>query len=572
MKRFLFTAVTACALLSWHLAVGQPCGDAAPGVLVSTDPQAVLVGASVTFNACVFNLSPPFTIEWTFSDGTGGVGASVAHVFVLPGAASATVLMHSPCGAVSRFFPFRVLGYSPDSVDALVIFGAGRVGDWTTEIELANPTDQEQSGTVATVTTPDQIEGCPGSCIYHPYQLPPNGTTTIDLAPGTGTPEFVGAYYVIPNAGGVVPVAAARALRSGIPSHSLPVYQLGTLLQSFAPNPFGESGPQVLLGARRSSTVQSNLLLSVLQPPGTVDHTGVSLRVDLLDGSGTTVGSQPYDLEFGESRLIVDVAHALGVDALDPGQVRVTQTAGSNIVRGTLATRLDGGAVTVTTGLLPEPGPIPDPAFDSAEIVGAGAVGDWDSEILLGDSVHFATDVEIATSFPVRSSACETWVGDSATSAVRASGLSCLDSGSNLVFTTAAGHAPETAARIFDRSRPERSADLPVMLTRQLVGIDPIFPFRAGRQVLFLAEAGGDSDLTVHVEIRASDGTVAGSIDRPLPAGSHETLADVLRLTGAGDLLDGQIRVHAAGAGVLRSVLATLGADGSFTITPGVNP
>ncbi|HET7451159.1 MAG TPA: hypothetical protein VFL12_00315 [Thermoanaerobaculia bacterium] len=465
-----------------------------------------------------------------------------------------------------------VSGYLPGGPDALVIFGAGRVADWSTEIELANPSDQEQFGTIATVTTPNQLEDCPGSCIDHPYRLPPNGTTTVELEGDQGAPEFVGTYYVVPDAGGVLPVAAARALHSGVPSHSLPVYRLNTLLQSFVPNAFGESGAQVLLGARRSAVEHSNLLLSVLQPPGTVDRSSVPLRVEVLDGSGAIVGTHDYRLAFGESRVIGDVVGALGVESLDLGQIRVTQTGGTNIVRAALATALDGGAVTVTAGTLPELGPIPDPAFDSAVIVGAGAIGDWDTEILLGDSAHFATDNVLSTAIPVREPACEEWVADSATIAVTASGVTCLDPGSNLVFANAAGHAPEAAARIFDRIDPRRSADLPVCLTRQLVGIDLVFPFEAGRQNLFLAEGSGDHDATAHVEVRNADGEVVGSMDERIPAGGHVVIADVLAAVGAADSFVGQIDVSAIGDGYLRGALATLGEDDRFVVTAGTNP
>jgi hypothetical protein len=151
-----------------------------------------------------------------------------------------------------------------------------------------------------------------------------------------------------------------------------------------------------------------------------------------------------------------------------------------------------------------------------------------------------------------------------------ASGLSCLGTGSQPVYATYGFSGPETAARIFDRSQPWRSADLPVSLLRQVAASDLVFPFRAGRQNLFVMEATDASPASVHVEVRSAAGEVLGAADRSIAPGGSLVIADLLAAAGAGEPEAGQIRVTASG--YVFGALATLSADGSFVITPGRNP
>jgi len=582
-----------------QLTIHKASGDAvsASTVYVLSDCEVPPAQPDIVFTAGVFRLpngapvaslgvpvslsldyatGPLQEVLWSFDDGSFATGYSVTHVFRSVGSRFVSVSGRGNCGRSGASSGIQVVGYSFEDVDALVILGAGRAGPSSTEITLANPTDVEQFGTVATVPTPDQISGCPGACIYFPYHLLPNGTTTVRLAPGSGAPNFVGTYYVVPDAGDAVPVVAARAVGRGSPiSATLPVYRLSTLLSTFVPTPGIESPPTVLLGGRRSASVHSNLLLTVLQPPGTVDFSGANARVDVLDESGTTLASRDFRLEFGESRVVADIVGVLGIPSLDLGQVRVTQTGGTNLLRAALATTLESGAVTISSGLPPDNsysvGLVP-----AVVLAGGGAVGNWDTEILLGDSIHSAGSTIISTTWPAvpdppRQNVCSVSLPDSATIALLASSLPCLPSGATTIFL-GRGALPEVSARIFDRSDPTRSADLPLATTGEPRLTNLAFPFSSGRLQLFLADMVGGVATDVKIEIWSSGGDLVRAFSRHIPAGGHIVLANLLETSDASGITDGQVRVTSTGGVAISGALAAVGSDGGFTITPGVNP
>lgn len=584
------TATTSASLTfseTVRINVVESCGDEFFGATInissgvfqtSTSGPIASVNSPVTFNASVVGGVPPYQIVWSFDDGSRASGASVTRSFLNPGTATVTITVMSACGdrIVTRTRSLSVIGYTPGGPDALVILGAGRAGAWSTDIALANPTDVEQFGTIATVPTPDHIDDCPGACLYFPYHLAPNGTTTVHLAPGTGAPEFVGSWYVVPDETGTLPVVSARTLRRGSAVEAtLPVYHLTKLLESFVPSPGVAASPTVLLGARRSEAAHSNLLLTVLQPPGTVDLSGAVAHVEVVDASGTTVGSRNFNLAFGESRIVPDVVGALGVPALDLGQVRVTQTGGTNLLRAVLATSLESGAVTVSAGDLPASGPIPDPFLDAAIVAGGGSAGPWDTELVVGDGSRVATSVSISKRIGAQS--CDEDVPDSGTISVLASALSgCLDvAPADLYLWRSAGGPPAVAARIFDSENPARSADVPVIRLSDLRDSTPlVFPFSAGSRVnLYLTEVERSADVSLHVEIRSSSGELLASRDVELSSLQHRFLADILGTSGVSDAHAGQIRVTKTGGdGIFWGLLASLGSDGSFTITPGIDP
>ena len=537
------------------------------------------VGAYVTLRGqpVTFSVTPPIgPYSWRFDDELAEQQTdtpSISHAFQSFGLHTVYVRSLAECWGAQNSLTMQVQGFLPGGPDALVILGAGRAGAASTEITLANPTGVEQFGTLATVPTPDQISGCPGACIYFPYHLRPNGTTTVRLAPGNGTPEFVGTYYVVPDAEGTPPVVAARAVREGSAVEAaLPVFHLSTLLEDFVPTPGIDAGPTVLLGARKSSSTRSDLLLTVLQPPGTVDFSGAIAHVDVLDGSGATLAGGDFHLAFGESRVIPDIVGLLGASSLDIGQVRVTQTGGTNLLRSVLAATLDSGAVTVSAGDLPSRGPIPDPFFDAAIIAGGGAAGPWDTQMVLGDTSHVATSVSISRGGVPRPSdpSCSVELGDSATVIELASDATgCLDPApGNIFLTRSVLGPPSVVARIFDRDHPSRSADIPVVTLSSIGDADAlIFPFtREDSLSLYLTNPGRGA-VSLHLELRSSDGDLLGTRDLDISAGDH------VLLSGSPAIGTGQIRVtRTAGSGILRGLLAVGHDDGGFTITAGVNP
>jgi len=560
--------------------------DVAPGLYCDAGPP----GADITLTAGVFqstggvvaaSVGRPVSMEyrgfanevhWDFDDGTSVTGRSVTHVFRSTGHAYVSQRVTGACGSSGESISIQVIGFAIEDARALVILGAGRAGTSSTEITLANPTGMEQFGTIATVPTPDQISGCPGACIYFPYHLLPNGTTTVHLAPGSGAPNFVGTYYVVPDAGGALPVVAASAVRVGSPiGATLPVYHLSTLLESFVPVPGSDSPPTILIGARKSASSHSNLLLTVLQPPGTVDLSGAVAHVEIIDGSGALLASEDFNLSFGESRVIPDVVGALGVPSLDLGQVRVTQMGGTNLVRPVLATTIESGAVTVSSGS-PPGNSSPQGSSGSILLAGGGTVGDWDTEILLGNSGDSAGPIIVSATWqavpdPPRHNACLLSLPGSATIAVLASSLACLPLEPTTIFIG----RPEVSARIFDRAHPTRSADLALATpTQRLTNL--VFPFSTRPSSLFLADVLSGFAADVQIEIWSAGGGLVLTFQRHIPAGSHITLTNLLDALNVSDVTSGQIRVTSSGGVTIAGALAAVGSDGRFTISAGINP
>jgi hypothetical protein len=205
-------------------------------------------------------------------------------------------------------------------------------------------------------------------------------------------------------------------------------------------------------------------------------------------------------------------------------------------------------------------------------VAGGGSAGPWDTELVVGDADHIATAVLVANGLGAQS--CEVPVSDSGTVSFLASGLSgCLSPApADVYLWRSTGGPPEVAARIFDTGNPSRSADVPPV---RLLGIGDsaslVFPFSAGGRLnLYLTELARSAGVSVHVEVWSSSGELASSRDVVLSSFEHRLLADVLGTSG---LQAGQIRVTKNGGdGIFWGLLAALGSDGSFTITPGVNP
>jgi len=556
-------------------------------------PYFALPGVPVTFSA--YGYEPFSSFQWQFdhedpeeitasrsvTHSFSEIGWHMVRVFAIP---------QSVCSWQERGDLWvYVRGYLPDAPDALVILGAGRVGAWSTDITLANPTAVEQFGTVATVPTPDHIDDCPGACLFFPYHLPPNGTATVHLGPGTGAPAFVGAWYVVPDETGTLPVVAARAIRqgSGIEA-ALPVQHLSALLDGFmAPSdtwPWVAAIPAILPGARRSDSEHSDLLLSVLQPPGTLDLSGVDVRVDLFDAAGGIVGTRDFHLGFAESRVIHDVVGALGVPSLALGQIRVTQTGGTNAFRAVLATTLAGGAVTIASGDSPAP---PDTnawghSLPWSEVVtGASVSAAWDTELVLGAPDSLAdlpsnpgSDLRLTQYAVPRAESCMRHLSPAGSAAVTVSSLSaCFSGGPANLYVS--GGIPRISARIFDREDPSRSADLPIPLSWPHSVAQLVFPFEsesAARQNLYLTEVAQVRSVQLRVEVWSASGSLLSTRNVSLASGENRLLGDLLGTLDP-SVHAGQIRVtNTGGDGVFWGLLATLGSDGSFTITPGVNP
>src|SRR5262249_52318395 len=153
-----------------------------------------------------------------------------------------------------------------------------------------------------------------------------------------------------------------------------------------------------------------------------------------------------------------------------------------------------------------------------------------------------------------------------------------------LILTGLAPEAdlPTTRARIFNRTRPCESSEIPVIRYSTIRRLNPsslTFP-TATRDAsthtnLVIAEVSAEgAELTVLVEAYTADGLLAGRSQAiSLSFSQTREFVDILGLLGVGGLEDGQIRVtKLSGDGLLWGLLATSSDDGRLLISPGMNP
>jgi hypothetical protein len=108
-------------------------------------------------------------------------------------------------------------------------------------------------------------------------------------------------------------------------------------------------GPFVFPGAARSSSAHSNL---VVVETSDVVGASASFLIEAVNGGGETVASTTRSLQSGQSGMIPDLLGVMGVTDFD-GSIRVTQTSGSGIINGALATLTTDGGFAVSEGFNP---------------------------------------------------------------------------------------------------------------------------------------------------------------------------------------------------------------------------
>jgi hypothetical protein len=227
----------------------------------------------------------------------------------------------------------------------LVVIGAGFVGDWDTEIEVADSamaigTDGSIQKFVVTV---QPCIDCGTS-----FALPANGAASFFASDILGQ-SFEGSQVlrVSTSTGRPLPIARARVLRRSLPCQSadLPVLRESTLRAA-------DVGVLVFPGLRRDSDTRTNLILQTVGNP--LDAAEVT--IEAFDAQGSPLGSAtatvPSEAAF-QALTLVDVVALLGGDAIDGGRLVVTRTSGSAVVWGVLATYAQDGALTMSGGLNP---------------------------------------------------------------------------------------------------------------------------------------------------------------------------------------------------------------------------
>ncbi len=229
--------------------------------------------------------------------------------------------------------------------DQLIVAGAGWVGKWDTEFELANTAAEP-------VDVSLWIEGLPLG-----VPCPPNCTSGGGTIPGFGTmriraSEFIGATYPGPQivhiqtlGGGPLPVVHARSVSysSTCQFGELPVVRRSSIEAMHAT-------VLVFPGAARGDGFYSNLILESLSPAPT------SVAVELFDADGRSLGAAPFlvpGLRTFTAFTLVDVVGHFGVPALENGQVRVRNLTTSAPLWGVLSTVGSDGSLRVALGANP---------------------------------------------------------------------------------------------------------------------------------------------------------------------------------------------------------------------------
>jgi hypothetical protein len=229
--------------------------------------------------------------------------------------------------------------------DSLVIAGAGFVGKWDTEVDIANVSANPIQVTLSIQGLPLAVP-CPPNCNGKTYDVPARGTITVKAS------DFLGAIYAGPQmvrveavGGAPLPVVHARTVgsTSSCEFAELPVVRSDSIEAMVVPS-------LVFPGVVRDGGTYSNLILEAL------GGAGATVQVELLDASGTSLGTHTYVIS-GESTssafTLIDVAKQFGTDALPLGQVRATMVGGTGVLWGALSTISPDGAVRVTVGANP---------------------------------------------------------------------------------------------------------------------------------------------------------------------------------------------------------------------------
>jgi hypothetical protein len=247
--------------------------------------------------------------------------------------------------AILGFFALAVLAARPALAqeDVLIVAGAGVVGKWDTEFDIANVAIEPIVVELSIGGLPLGLP-CPPNCTSQTYAVPGAGTIRVRAS------DFIGAAYPGPQMvhieareGAPLPVVHARSVSSGSPCQfaELPVVKQSSI----------KSTPVLVFpGVARGDGFYTNLILQSLSVAPT------SVEVELRDAAGVLLGSGNLLIpgqEAFSSFTLIDVAGHFGVDAIQDGQVRVRNLTSTGPVWGVLATVGAEGSLRVATGANP---------------------------------------------------------------------------------------------------------------------------------------------------------------------------------------------------------------------------
>lgn len=239
------------------------------------------------------------------------------------------------------------------------------------------------------------------------------------------------------------------------------------------------------------------------------------------------------------------------------------------------------------------------PDRDVLVVLGGGVSPPWDTEFELANGASVPVNVEIGNlSVPLSESRCPTptpcflpvvTLMIPANGSVRkraTEGIGMFFPSTLYVVQVSGDREPTVRARVFDRTRPDRSADLPVVRKSTITALNPtllVFPgatrSAAVRTNLVVAEVSGDGGLELLVEAYSAEGERLGGEQLTVGAGDAFSgsgavfLVDVLARLGVPALENGQVRVTKTGGnGLMWGLLATVHDEGRVSVSLGMNP
>ncbi len=227
--------------------------------------------------------------------------------------------------------------------DVLIVAGAGVVGQWDTEFNIANVSPDPIEVELAIEGLPLGVP-CPPNCTSQVFPLPGRGTLRVRAS------EFIGAAYPGPQlatiealGGAPLPVVHARSVSSASSCQfaELPVVRESSIQHT----PI-----LVFPGVARGDGFYTNLILESLTTGPT------SVEVELVAADGEVLGTEAFPIP-GRATFraftLVDVAAHFGVETIENGQVRVRNLTATGPVWGVLATVGTEGSLRVSLGANP---------------------------------------------------------------------------------------------------------------------------------------------------------------------------------------------------------------------------
>jgi hypothetical protein len=201
--------------------------------------------------------------------------------------------------------------------DSIVVVGAGTVGTWDTEVELANPSDSSLDVQIGADRFFEHGCASPPPCPFARVTIPPKGSVRLaaaDIFHATADGLFT--MYVIPEDGVTLPTVRARVGDAAAPLQAveLPAVRTSTVLDS-------NTGSLIFPSVRRTATGHSNLILT------NVDLvSGLTAHVDVRMPDGSVIAQTDLTVDPDNVIFLVDFLKTLGIDSLDNGQIVVSRT------------------------------------------------------------------------------------------------------------------------------------------------------------------------------------------------------------------------------------------------------